>query len=76
MDKEARKIAFKDIFELEPPLAIAGIDNLTPGDFMVVKKKAKILGIKNNAQGLLDLLRTESNAKDFSATKKIGFYVN
>lgn len=66
--------AFRHFFQL--PLSgeeAAALTALTPGDFAVVKNKAEILGVSQQAPELLKLLEAEQTAKSRYASAKIGF---
>lgn len=66
--------AFRHFFGLCPDDSdIRNLSHLTPGDFVVAKRKAEILGISELAP-IVDLLRAEMNVKkDAKKTNKIGF---
>ena len=75
LKKEQVKLAFEYFFgqkSLEEK-----IDHLTclsPGDFIVVKKKAEILGYLGNKQELITMLEKEMEVKNEKTyTRKIGF---
>lgn len=61
---------FRKFFNLEPPAMLARLDSLTPGDFSLVLKKAKVLQCEN-AQELYEMLFEEHETKHVSG--KIGF---
>ena len=64
--------AFLAYFGLEPPAELDQLDQLAPGDFEVVRRKAEVLGSLDDLPLLLDMLRAECNAKP-GRTACIGF---
>lgn len=70
---EQRRLAFADFFALEPPGELSRLDNLTPGDFAVVRRKLAFLpDAQGDAQAIAKLLASESAAKP-DARKSLGF---
>ena len=57
-------VAFKYYFDCKAPLELKAMANLTPGDFAVVKNKARIMGVENEAGPLLAMLKEELRAKE------------
>lgn len=55
--------AFRAFFNLEPPLALGALTNLTPGDFELVQRKATMLGQLKDADTLTTMLTAECKAK-------------
>ena len=55
----------------DPPDALKALDQLTPGDFAVVAKRAKLLGI-TEPLAILEELKREHTAKP-GTRKPIGF---
>ncbi len=53
--------------------ALAGLSNLTPGDFSAVRQRAGLLGETAMATALLEALREESSLKPDGQKRKIGF---
>ena len=67
------KSAFTKFFGTDVTDAdIANLKYMTPGDFVVVKNKADILGV-NSATELINMLRAEMSVKPVKQTNKIGF---
>lgn len=64
--------AFRQFFSLEPPVSIAALDRLTPGDFAVVRRKAGMLDLMADPDGLVQLLADECRAKPGARTP-LGF---
>ena len=64
--------AFHRFFALAPPVDLARLAALTPGDFAVVRRKAEVLGRLDDAQALTAMLRAECDAKPGQA-RPIGF---
>ena len=55
---------------------VAELTKLTPGDFMLVKNKAEILGKEHNLQALRQMLLDEQRLKQNKTGNGIGFRVN
>jgi SpoVK/Ycf46/Vps4 family AAA+-type ATPase len=64
--------AFRRTFGLEPPRSLDQLDPLTPGDFAVVARKARVLG-ETGPERLGRLLATEVQLKPGVARQRIGF---
>lgn len=69
---EQRLAAFRHYFGLEPPLALRELDLLTPGDYAVVRKRARLLGVESDPAELLRMLRQEVAVKP-NHRREIGF---
>lgn len=67
-----RETAFRHYFELEPPVGVRDIESLTPGDYAVVRNRAKLLGELGNVAELKKMLEAEVAVKPHSRNK-IGF---
>ena len=65
--------AFRHFFNMEPAISLGGLTRLSPGDFAVVAKKARICGIGDQKE-LFHMLRQEQDVKD-DAPKTVGFTV-
>lgn len=65
------KIAFQQFFNDEAPVALLGLEHLTPGDFAVVKRQASISGICDREE-LAVLLEREALLKP-GTNRSIGF---
>ena len=73
MTPEQVRKAFKMFFDMDICDAnVRGLDYLTPGDFVIVKNKADILGI-GAVDELVNMLRAEMSVKHVKKTLKIGF---
>ena len=72
LDATAAAAAFRTWFGLEPPSNLAALETLTPGDFDVVRRNARLMGLLEDANALVDLLRAECHAKRGGAAS-IGF---
>ena len=57
-------VALQYYFDCKAPLELKAMANLTPGDFAVVKNKARIMGVENEAGPLLAMLKEELRAKE------------
>ena len=55
--------AFAEFFDVEAPRCITELKFLTPGDFAVVHKRARILGQLNEPEALVSMLKAECAAK-------------
>jgi SpoVK/Ycf46/Vps4 family AAA+-type ATPase len=64
--------AFRHFFGLEPPTSSSLPDELTPGDFAVVARRAAVLGTAGDPGALRDALAAEVRARDPGA-RPIGF---
>lgn len=67
------KMTFEHFFNLQAPDEIAYLKILTPGDFAVVQKKAKILRQSSDAGALLKMLKGECEVKQDIPSNPIGF---
>lgn len=67
LSSRQREECFRRFFKIEPPSGLIDLDQLTPGDFAVVIKRANLLGILSQ-DGLLNELdklhRTKPTAKN------------
>jgi transitional endoplasmic reticulum ATPase len=68
---EQRAACFRRFFQAEPPSGLFTLDQLTPGDFAVVAKRSKLLGIAE-PEAILAELRREQAAKP-NTRNPIGF---
>ena len=68
---EQRAACFRRFFQSEPPIGLLALDQLTPGDFAVVAKRSKLLGI-SEPDAILIELRREQTAKP-NIRNPIGF---
>ena len=64
--------AFRIYFALPPPAGLADLAALTPGDFAVVHRKARLLGELGEPEALAAMLRAECDAKP-DRPRPIGF---
>lgn len=69
---EQVELAFRSFFGLEPPQPLATLDNLTPGDFALVRRKADVLGCLRDPIALAEMLSAECDAKP-DHRRAIGF---
>ena len=72
LSPEQARLAFGTYFGLEPPVGVADIAILSPGDFAVVRRKAEILGCLEDPQALTTMLRGECETKG-AGTRRVGF---
>ncbi|MBE6452041.1 MAG: AAA family ATPase [Alphaproteobacteria bacterium] len=71
MTEEQRNLCFEHFFNIKD-VDLSHLPSLTPGDFVVVKDKAEILGFMDNKEELLKMLEMEQQNKA-PVSKKIGF---
>lgn len=71
MTPEQSSLAFKHFFNFSN-IDLSYLDSLTPGDFVVVKQKAEILGLLDKKDELIRMLEQEQQNKA-PAHRKIGF---
>ncbi len=69
---EQARAAFQGYFGLTPPVEIAALTALTPGDFAVVRKQAEVLDCLREPEALAAMLRAECDAKP-DCPRAIGF---
>lgn len=69
---EQRAHAFRHYFGLEAPAGVREQDQLTPGDYAVVRNRAKLMGCERDPAELLRMLRQEVAVKP-NARREIGF---
>lgn len=69
---DQRDAAYRHYFGIEPPAGVRELDMLTPGDFAVVAKRARLLGYLRDADELLRMLRQEVTIKP-NNRREIGF---
>ena len=67
------QLAFEHFFGVKPTATLGSLTSLTPGDFAVVTKKARIIGI-DTPRELVEMLRQEQKVKDVKCNS-IGFDV-
>lgn len=74
MDREALKEAYQLFFNAEKvPDAGLKFENLTPGDFAQVRKQAEVLGVLDDVDRLVALLKDVSKTKPGNS-ENIGFF--
>lgn len=71
LSAQQREACFRRFFKSDPPSGLWALDQLTPGDFAVVAKRSKLLGIAQ-PDALLGELRHEQAAKP-NTRNPIGF---
>ena len=71
MTEEQRNLCFEHFFNIKD-VDLSHLPSLTPGDFVVVKDKAEILGFMENKEELINMLEMEQMNKA-PVSKKIGF---
>jgi SpoVK/Ycf46/Vps4 family AAA+-type ATPase len=65
-------VAFRRSFGIEPPEEVGRLDPLTPGDFAVVTRKARLLG-ERSPNLIAAMLTAEVLAKSGRSRHRIGF---
>jgi SpoVK/Ycf46/Vps4 family AAA+-type ATPase len=73
LTRKQTESAFKHFFGAEPAVSLGDLRCLSPGDFAVVAKKAKIIGVDDQKE-LVAMLRQEQEVKDIR--KSVGFAMN
>lgn len=71
MTEEQRNLCFEHFFNIKD-VDLSHLPSLAPGDFVVVKDKAEILGLMENKEELIKMLELEQLNKA-PISKKIGF---
>ncbi len=72
LSADQARMAFRHYFGLIAPKSVAALTNLTPGDFPVVRRRAEILRLLDDADALARMLREECEAKQ-DALRNVGF---
>jgi SpoVK/Ycf46/Vps4 family AAA+-type ATPase len=72
LDRPQMRAMFRHYFGKEAPAPLDQLDNLTPGDFALVARKAQLLG-EDAAGALVAMLMAESVAKPGAARVPMGF---
>jgi SpoVK/Ycf46/Vps4 family AAA+-type ATPase len=67
--------AFQTFFGLAAPAALDSLTNLTPADFALVRRRARVSGVSSDAQALVRLLAAECRGRAAGANQ-IGFSPN
>ena len=71
MTPKQSSLAFKHFFNIAN-VNLSHLNSLAPGDFVVVKQKAQILGLEKNKNELIKMLEQEQKNKA-PVHNKIGF---
>ncbi len=69
------KLAFRRFFDLPPPETLDDLRMLTPADFALVQRRASLMGLDQDADGLLRLMAAECEGRVGGQTR-IGFAVS
>jgi SpoVK/Ycf46/Vps4 family AAA+-type ATPase len=72
MRPDQAREAFRRSFGLEAPRGLEALEGLAPGDFALVARKARVLGLREAAE-LLAMLEAELAAKAGGVRRRIGF---
>ena len=72
LSTEQAAAMFRAYFNRTPPKELATLSVLTPGDFAVVRRAVEVLDLAQDSRALVDMLRTECEAKP-DQTRKSGF---
>ncbi|MEO8812024.1 MAG: ATP-binding protein [Caulobacteraceae bacterium] len=72
MTADQAREAFRRSFGVEAAGGLAAVDGLTPGDFALVMRKAKLLG-ERGPTALAAMLAQEAAAKPGAGRRRIGF---
>jgi SpoVK/Ycf46/Vps4 family AAA+-type ATPase len=70
LTRKQRELAFNHFFGTDAPASLRELSSLSPGDFAVVAKKAKICGIADSDE-LVRMLWQEQDVKD--VRRSVGF---
>ncbi|MYF71249.1 MAG: AAA family ATPase, partial [Proteobacteria bacterium] len=63
LSREQASAAFRLFFKLDPPPGLSELSGVTPGDFTLVRRQAKLLGRLGDAQALVSMLYRECALK-------------
>ena len=63
LSREQASTAFRLFFKLDPPTGLRKVSGVTPGDFALVRRKAKLLGKLGDANALVSMLYRECAMK-------------
>jgi SpoVK/Ycf46/Vps4 family AAA+-type ATPase len=72
MREDQAREAFRRTFAAEPPSALDELEGLTPGDFALVARRAKLLDERGSG-ALVAMLAAEVDAKSRGERRRIGF---
>ena len=74
LGEEQLRLAFERFFGVTvTPRQVTGMSGLTPGDFALVDKKARIIGCETDRNALVDMLKQELEAKESRPGRPMGF---
>ncbi|MYB34511.1 MAG: AAA family ATPase [Gammaproteobacteria bacterium] len=73
LDRDQSRLAFHRWFGREAPLTLDRVNELTPGDFEVVRRKARVMGQMDDGEELVELLRAEVLARPGHRRAPAGF---
>ncbi|MDO3377174.1 ATP-binding protein [Geoalkalibacter halelectricus] len=74
LGEEQLGLAFERFFGMSATVGqLEGLIGLTPGDFALVDKKARIIGCEEDQNLLIDLLKQELAAKEHRPGRQMGF---
>ena len=72
LSREQASAAFRLFFKLEPPARLRELSGMTPGDFALVRRSARLLGKVDDADALVSMLYRECAMKP-DRPVRIGF---
>ncbi len=76
LDRDRSRLAFSKWFGQEAPLTLDRVQELTPGDFEVVRRKTRLMGQEYDGQEIVSLLKAEVEARPGGCRKPMGFLGN
>ena len=72
LNYDQKMLAWKLFYATEAPMELNAVENITPADFAVAKKKAEFIGGDVDAAAMLYLLKQETDMKQVNSAR-IGF---
>jgi len=73
LDRNQSRLAFHRWFGREAPLTLDRVNELTPGDFDVVRRKARVMGQMDDGEELVEMLQAEVLARPGHRQISAGF---
>jgi transitional endoplasmic reticulum ATPase len=71
LTQSQNRLAFARFFKMPAPPALDAVNNLTPSDFALVRRRASLLGEEAQAATLLAMLKAEATGR--GEARPIGF---
>ena len=76
LNRNQARLAFRKWFEREPPLKLDSIQELTLGDFEVVRRKTRLMDLEYDLEEIVSLLKAEVEARPSGCQTPMGFQGN